>query len=219
MNLDFSVIIRFLPLFLQGLLITIGFAIVTVILGVLIGIPLALLRLSPKKWMSAPASAYIEVIRGTPLLLQLYIIAYGIPIAFNVTIPLVLAGILALAINSSAYVAEIIRAGIQAVDKGQLEASRSLGLSYWQSMRLIIIPQAVKNVLPAIGNEFVTIVKESSIVSIIGIMDLMHVADMIKTQTFRIFEALLMAAFLYFIVTFSISKLLRSLEARLKSHG
>lgn len=219
MNLDFSVIIRFLPLFLQGLLITIGFAIVTVILGVLIGIPLALLRLSPKKWMSAPASAYIELIRGTPLLLQLYIIAYGIPIAFNVTIPLVLAGILALAINSSAYVAEIIRAGIQAVDKGQLEASRSLGLSYWQSMRLIIIPQAVKNVLPAIGNEFVTIVKESSIVSIIGIMDLMHVADMIKTQTFRIFEALLMAALLYFIVTFSISKLLRSLEARLKSHG
>lgn len=219
MNLDFSVIIRFLPLFIQGLFVTIGFAFVTVLLGVLIGIPLSLLRLSSKKWLRFPASSYIEVIRGTPLLLQLYLIAYGIPIAFGVNIPLIIAGILALAINSSAYVAEVIRAGIQAVDKGQTEASRSLGLSYWQTMRLIIIPQAVKNVLPAIGNEFVTIVKESSIVSIIGIMDLMHVADMIKTQTFRIFEALLMAALLYFIVTYSISSLLRRLEARLKNNG
>lgn len=219
MTLDFSVVIRNLPLFIQGLFVTMGFALATVVLGVLIGIPLALARLSKSRWISTPATSYIEVIRGTPLLLQLYLIAYGIPLAFNLNIPLLAAGIMALAVNSSAYVAEIIRAGIQAVDKGQVEASRSLGLSYWQTMRLVVIPQAVKNVLPAIGNEFVTIVKESSIVSIIGIMDLMHITDIIKTQTLRVFEALIVAAFLYFLVTYSISTLLRKLEARWKANA
>lgn len=219
MGLDFAVVLRYLPLFIQGLFVTIGFSIATVILGILLGTPLAMAKISKHKWLSKPASAYIEVIRGTPSLLQLYLIAYGIPIAFNINIPLFIAGITALAINSSAYVAEIIRAGIQAVDKGQVEASRSLGLSYWQTMRLVIIPQAIKNVLPAIGNEFVIIVKESAIVSIIGISDLMRITDIMKTQTLRIFEALIVAAVLYFAVTYTISSLLRKLEMRWKAHA
>lgn len=219
MGLDFAVVLRYLPLFIQGLFVTIGFSIATVILGILLGTPLAMAKISKHKWLSKPASAYIEVIRGTPSLLQLYLIAYGIPIAFNITIPLFIAGITALAINSSAYVAEIIRAGIQAVDKGQVEASRSLGLSYWQTMRLVIIPQAIKNVLPAIGNEFVIIVKESAIVSIIGISDLMRITDIMKTQTLRIFEALIVAAVLYFAVTYTISSLLRKLEMRWKANA
>lgn len=217
MGLDFAVVLRYLPLFIQGLFVTIGFSIATVILGILLGTPLAMAKISKHKWLSVPASAYIEVIRGTPSLLQLYLIAYGIPIAFNIQIPLFVAGITALAINSSAYVAEIIRAGIQAVDKGQVEAARSLGLSYWQTMRLVIIPQAIKNVLPAIGNEFVIIVKESAIVSIIGISDLMRITDIMKTQTLRIFEALIVAAVLYFAVTYTISSLLRKLETRWKA--
>lgn len=219
MGLDFSVVLRYLPLFIQGLFVTIGFSIATVILGILLGTPLAMAKISKHKWLSVPASAYIEVIRGTPSLLQLYLIAYGFPIAFNIQIPLFIAGITALAINSSAYVAEIIRAGIQAVDKGQVEAARSLGLSYWQTMRLVIIPQAIKNVLPAIGNEFVIIVKESAIVSIIGISDLMRITDIMKTQTLRIFEALIVAAVLYFAVTYTISTLLRKLETRWKAHA
>lgn len=218
MNIDFSSLLPYIPLFFKGLLITIGFSLVTVLFGLLLGLPVALGRLSPKKVLSAPAGAYIEIILGTPSLLQLYLIAYGIPIAFGVSMPIFLAGVLALSINSSAYVAEIIRSGIQAVDKGQMEAARSLGLSYGQTMRKVIIPQAIKNVLPALGNEFVTIVKESSIVSIIGISDLMRVADIMKSQTFRIFEALIFAAVLYFVVTFSLSKGLRKLEKRWKSH-
>jgi len=219
MGIDFSSLLPYLPLFFQGLLVTIGFSIATVVFGLLLGIPISLMRLSSNKWISGPASAYVEVIRGTPSLLQLYLIAYGIPIAFGINIPIFVAGVLALSINSSAYVAEIIRAGIQAVDKGQMEASRSLGLSYAQTMRRVIIPQAIKNVLPAIGNEFVTIVKESSIVSIIGITDLMRITNIMKSQTFRIFEALIFAAVLYFAVTFTISKLLHKVEKRWKKYA
>lgn len=219
MNIDFSSLLPYIPLFLQGLLVTIIFSILTVIFGLVIGIPVSLLRISPKKYLSIPARAYIEVIRGTPSLLQLFLIAYGIPIAFGINVPIYLAGVLALSINSSAYVAEIIRAGIQAVDKGQLEAARSLGLSYGQAMRKVIIPQAIKNVLPAIGNEFVAIVKESSIVSIIGITDLMRITNIMKSQTFRIFEALMFAAILYFAVTFTVSSLMRKLEKRLAKNA
>jgi len=219
MGIDFSSLLPYLPLFFQGLLVTIGFSIATVVFGLLLGIPISLMRLSSNKWISGPASAYVEVIRGTPSLLQLYLIAYGIPIAFGINIPIFVAGVLALSINSSAYVAEIIRAGIQAVDKGQMEASRSLGLSYSQTMRRVIIPQAVKNVLPAIGNEFVTIVKESSIVSIIGITDLMRITNIMKSQTFRIFEALIFAAVLYLAVTFTISKILHKVEKRWKKYA
>lgn len=219
MGIDFSSLLPYLPLFFQGLLVTIGFSIATVVFGLLLGIPISLMRLSSNKWLSGPASAYVEVIRGTPSLLQLYLIAYGIPIAFGISIPIFVAGVLALSINSSAYVAEIIRAGIQAVDKGQMEASRSLGLSYAQTMRRVIIPQAVKNVLPAIGNEFVTIVKESSIVSIIGITDLMRITNIMKSQTFRIFEALIFAAVLYLAVTFTISKILHKVEKRWKKYA
>lgn len=213
MNLDFTVLIYYLPLFIQGLFVTIGYAIASVIFGLLIGTPLALLRLSNHPFLKGPASIYVEVIRGTPLLLQLFLVAYGLPMVFpQANIPDIIAGLVALSMNSSAYVAEIIRAGIQAVPKGQFEASRSLGLSYRQTMQKVIIPQAIKNVLPAIGNEFIAVVKESSIVSIIGIMDLMYITSIVKAQTFRIFEALLLAALLYFSVTYSFSKVLQHIE-------
>jgi polar amino acid transport system permease protein len=114
-------------------------------------------------------------------------------------------------------VAEIIRAGIQAVDKGQMEASRSLGMNYGMSMRYVIIPQAIKNILPALGNEFIVIIKESSVVSVIGIKELMYNADIVRGNTFRAFEPLLIAALIYFVMTFSLSKLMGRLERRLKN--
>ncbi len=126
------------------------------------------------------------------------------------------AGILALSINSGAYVAEIIRAGIQAVDKGQMEAARSLGMSESMAMKNVIIPQAFKNILPALGNEFITIIKESSIVSIIGIHELMYNADTVRGNIFRPFEPLLVAALMYFILTFTLSKLLGVAERRMR---
>lgn len=221
MGLDFSILQDYIGLFLQGLGMTLLISLITVLFGTIIGTPLALIRLSKSKVISIIATSYIEIIRGTPLLLQLYIFAYGIPLAFPfIRFSPFVAGIIALALNSSAYVAEIVRSGIQSIDKGQLEAAKSLGLSYALSMRKVIIPQAIKNVLPSLGNEFVTVVKESSIVSIVGIADLMKVTNTISSQKFRLFEALLFAALLYFIVTFTISKLVNYIERKLSvSHG
>lgn len=216
MGLDFSILSDYLGLFLQGLVTTILISLITVALGTILGTPLALARLSNRKIVSTIATSYIEIIRGTPLLLQLYIFAYGIPLAFPfIRFSPLVAGIIALALNSAAYVAEVIRSGIQSIDEGQLEAAKSLGLSYSQAMRKVIIPQAIKNVLPSLGNEFVTVVKESSIVSIVGIADLMKVTNTISSQKFRLFEALLFAALLYFIVTFSISRLISYIERKL----
>ncbi|EPS46696.1 His/Glu/Gln/Arg/opine ABC transporter permease [Clostridium botulinum A1 str. CFSAN002368] len=186
---------------------------------------LSLMKLSKNKILKYIAVSYIEFIRGTPVLVQLYIIYYGLP-TIGIRFPEVpilgsnfpdfFAGILALSINSGAYVAEIIRAGIQAVDKGQMEAARSLGMSESMAMKNVIIPQAFKNILPALGNEFITIIKESSIVSIIGIHELMYNADTVRGNIFRPFEPLLVAAVMYFIMTFTLSKLLGVAERRMR---
>jgi polar amino acid transport system permease protein len=220
MQLDFGILIEYLPLFIKGLGMTIGLALLTVVLGTLLGTPLATAKLSQHKVWKRLASIYIEIVRGTPLLLQLYIFAYGIPLAIpSFYISPFTAGVLALTLNSAAYVAEVIRAGIQSVDIGQMEAARSLGLSKAKAMRKVIIPQAFKNVLPALGNEFVTVVKESSIVSIVGIVDVMKITNVVSSQEFTMFEALIFAGFLYFIVTYSISNLIKRMERRLDVHA
>ncbi|GAB6089583.1 amino acid ABC transporter permease [Spirochaeta dissipatitropha] len=221
--MDFSFLLVYWPIFLRGAANTIVLAFFTVILGSIIGMIVALLKLSPSRLFRFLASAYIEVVRGTPLLVQIFIIYYGLP--FNIPSAVVLGvdlsrfipGIIALSINSGAYVAEIIRAGIQAVDKGQMEAARSLGFNTSKAMKLVILPQAVKNILPALGNEFVVIIKESSIVSVIGISELMYNSSIVRGVTYRPMEPLLVAALLYFIMTFSLSKGLGIAERRLRS--
>ncbi|KXZ39708.1 amino acid ABC transporter membrane protein, PAAT family (TC 3.A.1.3.-) [Alkalithermobacter thermoalcaliphilus JW-YL-7 = DSM 7308] len=223
--MDFSFLPRYYMFFLEGSKNTIFIAAFTVLFGVILGTFLALMRISNNRAISILATSYIEFIRGTPLLVQLYIIYYGLPklgVDFS-AIPLVgiyygdfLAGIVTLSLNSAAYVAEIIRSGIQAIDKGQMEAARSLGLNHNYAMRYVIIPQAFKNILPALGNEFIVIIKESSIVSIIGIQDLMYKADTVRGNTFQPFEPLIVAALIYFIMTFTLSKLLGTLERRMK---
>ena len=223
--MDFSFLSKYYMFFLIGAKNTILLAIFTVFLGIVIGVILALGKISNIKIFRVISSVYIEFVRGTPVLVQLYIIYYGLP-KIGINIPNVpgfgansgdfIAGIVTLSLNSAAYVAEIIRAGIQAVDKGQMEAARSLGMGNGVAMRHIIIPQAFKNILPALSNEFITVIKESSIVSIIGIHDLMYNADTVRGNIFKPFEPLIVAALLYFVMTFSLSRLLGLVERRLK---
>lgn len=213
--MNFSFLSKYSGFFIEGAQYTVIIAFFTVILGSVLGLFLSLMKLSKNKILKFIASVYIEFVRGTPILVQLYIIYYGLP-AMGIELPDMLAGVVTLSINSGAYVAEIIRAGITAVDKGQMEAARSLGMSQGMAMRLIIIPQAFKNILPALGNEFITIIKESSIVSVIGIGELMYKADTVRGNTALPFEPLIVAAIIYFILTFSLSKLLAMAERRLK---
>lgn len=224
--MDLSFIVKYQNFYITGAKNTILIAAFTVLLGVVLGIVLALMRLSKNPVLKFVSTAYIEFVRGTPLLVQLFIVFYGLPM-IGVRFPDVpalgsdfsgfVAGIITLSLNSGAYVAEIIRAGIQAIDKGQMEAARSLGMTHSMAMRYIIIPQAFKNILPALGNEFITVIKESSIVSIIGIHDLMYNADTVRGNTFQPFAPLVVAAIIYFILTFTLSKLLGIAERRMRA--
>lgn len=214
--MDFSFISRYYPMYITGTLNTLALAFFTLLLGVVFGVLLALMRLSKNPFLKGIASSYIEFIRGTPLLVQLYIVYYGLPQVTGMRFPSFFAGIIALTINSSAYIAEIIRAGILSVDAGQMEAVRSLGMSHSLSMRYIIIPQAFKNILPALGNEFIVVIKESAIVSIIGIYDIMYSGNIIRGNTFRPFEPLIIVAIIYFIITFTLSNLMGIAERRMR---
>lgn len=224
--MDFSFLNNYYGFFINGTKITILLAFFTVIFGLVLGTFLSLMKLSKNKLISLIATTYIEFIRGTPLLVQLYLIYYGFP-SIGIEFPSIsgvsgssefIAGVIALSINSAAYIAEIIRAGIQAVDKGQDEAGRSLGFDYKDTMRYIIIPQAFKNVLPALGNEFIVVVKESAIVSIIGIHDLMYNTDTVRGNTFKAFEPLIVTAVIYFMITFTLSKFVSNFERRLATN-
>jgi polar amino acid transport system permease protein len=216
MTVDFLSMVKYTPLFISGLIMTLKLTFLAVTIGVLMGLFIALMKMSSIKPIKFVASSYIEVIRGTPLLVQLLLIYNGL-MQFGMNIPAFTAGVSALAINSSAYVAEIIRAGIQAVDPGQNEAARSLGMTHAMAMRYVIIPQAIKNILPALGNEFIVMLKESAIVSVIGFADLTRQADIIQSVTCRYFEPYIIIAAIYFIMTLTFSKLLSLFERRLRA--
>ncbi|MBA8771442.1 ABC transporter permease subunit [Staphylococcus coagulans] len=202
--------------FVTGLKSTILISIIGVILGAVLGAIIALMKISsikPLKWI---ASFYIEFLRGTPLLVQVFLVFFGTTAVLGLDISAFICGAVALVINCSAYIAEIIRAGINAVDKGQTEAARSLGLSYAQTMKTVIMPQAIKNILPALGNEFVTVIKESSIVSVIGVSEIMFNAQVVQGASFDPFTPLLIAAVLYFVLTFTLSRLMYFVEGRMR---
>ena len=212
---------RYNTFFAEGIKNTLIIAFFSVLLGTVFGTLMAMLRMSKVKPLRYLATAYIEFIRGTPLMVQLMFIFYGLPIPNIPWIPnfsRFAAGIVAMSMNSCAYVAEIIRSGIQAVDHGQTEAARSLGFRQSQTMTMVVLPQAVKNILPALGNEFVTVIKESSIVSVIGIADLMFRSKDVIAVTYISLETLAIAAILYFIMTF-ISGRFVSLMERKMSNG
>ena len=221
-----KIIERYSSFFAQGVVNTLIIAAFSVLLGTILGTLMATMRMGkilPLKWL---AVAYIEFIRGTPLMVQLMFIFYGLPM-IGVKIPDIswipnfsrfAAGIVAMSMNSCAYVAEVIRSGIQAVDYGQTEAARSVGFSSGEAMRLVVLPQAIKNILPALGNEFVTVIKESSIVSVIGIADLMFRTHDVIALSYKSLECLAVAALIYFVLTFISSRLV-SLAERKLSHG
>lgn len=199
-----KIIERYSSFFAQGVVNTLIIAAFSVLLGTILGTLMATMRMGkilPLKWL---AVAYIEFIRGTPLMVQLMFIFYGLPM-IGVKIPEIswipnfsrfAAGIVAMSMNSCAYVAEVIRSGIQAVDYGQTEAARSVGFSSGEAMRLVVLPQAIKNILPALGNEFVTVIKESSIVSVIGIADLMFRTNDVIALSYKSLECLAVGAYL-----------------------
>lgn len=208
-------LIKYKQYLINGTLTTLQISFFGVIFGSMVGIFLCLLKLSNNRLLRTIATIYIEIVRGTPLLLQLYVVYYGLPMVMPLPDSRMFLGTLAVLLNSAAYVAEIIRAGIQSIDKGQMEAARSLGMGHAMSMRHIIIPQAFKNILPALGNEFIVLIKESAIISVIAIPDLMYNADTLRGITYKPFMPLIFAGVIYFAITFSMSKLLGLLERRL----
>ena len=220
---NFSFLPKYGTAFVRGIEYTLLLAVVSVLLAILPALGLALMRLSRKKPVRWLSGAYIAVFRSTPMLVQLSIIYYGLFYAISlprltlfgfVDISRFVPGVVALALNSSAYVAEIFRAGIQSIDKGQMEAGRSLGMSWAQTMRYVIMPQAFKRIIPPLGNEFIAMLKDSSLVSVIGFEELTRRGQLIIARTYASFEIWMAVAVIYLIMTFTVARLVGMLERR-----
>ena len=247
---NFSKIVPYADMFVDGLIVTILLSVFTVLIGFVLALVLALMRMSnfcPLRFLGMDkegrlrdggflltlsrfnplaflATAYVEILRSTPVLVQIMIIYYGVFGVFDLPSITLLGfikfdrffpGVVALGMNSGAYLCEIIRSGLQSVDGGQTEAARSLGLSQAQNMRFVILPQAIKNILPAIANEFVVIIKESAITYVIGVQDIMSAVNAVKGATFILVEPLLVATAIYFCLCFPTSKVIAYFERRM----
>ena len=215
---DPQLFIKILPQLAEGAWVTIKITTISITIGLVIGVIMGLGRVSKNSIYKGFSTVYVEFIRGTPLLVQIMLVYYGIP-ALGINLPPYPAGILALSINSGAYIAEIVKAGIQSVHKGQMEAARSLGMTYLQAMRYVILPQAFRNVLPAIGNEFIALLKDSSLVSVIAIVELTRVGKQINSMTFNAWTPLLGVALFYLLMTLPLSRLVQHAEKRLGKHA
>ena len=220
MNLDFSFIVEYMPYYFEGIKYTLLISFVAVLFGAVFGSLLFYMKSSNFHiWKIKPlkiiAVAYIEIIRGTPMILQIFIVYAGAEPFFGMDLSALQAAFVAIALNSAAYVSEIVRAGIDAVDKGQMEAARSLGMKKSTAMMLIVVPQAVRNILPAIGNEFVAVIKESSMASVVGVGELMYAAKIVQGSTYRSLEPLIVAAGFYFILTFTLGRVISLIERRM----
>ncbi len=216
MNFDFGLIARSLPLLLTGAGITLQITVISVGLGLLLGMVFGIARLA-KIWpVKIIALIYVDFIRGTPLLVQIFIIYFALPMLMGRRIDPFIAAITACSINSGAYVAEIFRAGIQSIDRGQMEAGRSLGMSWLQTMRFIILPQAFKRIIPPLGNEFIAMLKDSSLVSVIGFEELTRRGQLIIARTYGSFEIWISVAVIYLVMTLTISRFVDYLERRYK---
>lgn len=201
--------------YISGIKTTIALSFFALLIGSVLGGALSLMRLSGSRILKFISTVYIELIRGTPILVQISMVYFGSYVLLGIDINKFLSALIAVALNSAAYVAEIIRSGIQSIDKGQMEASRSLGVSHKETMQHIILPQAIKNILPALGNEFVTLIKETSVASVIGTADLMYSSKIVTSKSYEAFTPLVVIAIIYFILTFGISQIIRFFERRL----
>lgn len=210
-----ELLIKYQDYYITGIKVTLALSFFSLLIGTTLGSLLSLLKLSKYKILSWISTVYIEIVRGTPMMVQIAIVYFGSFVLFGINMDGFLAALIAVSLNSAAYVAEIIRSGIQSIDKGQTEASRSLGMSSGQTMRHIILPQAIKNILPTLGNEFVTLIKETSVASTIGVADLMFASKIVQSTSYQPFTPLIIVAIIYFIFTFSLSQLIGVFERRL----
>lgn len=214
--LNFDRIWPSVPYIFEGIGVTLKIVAGASIIGIVLGILLALCKIgkiSPLRWL---ANFYTSIFRGTPLVLQLMIVYYALPQVLDIQIAPISAAILAFGLNSGAYISEIIRAGINAVDKGQVEASKALGVPYAKMMKDIILPQAIKNILPSLMNEFITLNKESAIVTVVGALDIMRRAYIVGGDKFTYFEPLLIAGGIYYVMTLILTFLGSMLEKRMR---
>lgn len=216
MNLDFSQIVPSIPYIFRGIWVTLQIVSVSLIFGFILGTFLSIMKIGKVKPLRIFADVYTSIFRGTPLILQLFLIYFATPQVTGFDITAYQAAVLTFGLNSAAYVSEIIRAGIQAVDKGQKEAAEALGVPYTPMLVNIILPQAIKNILPALVNEFITLTKESAIISTIGVLDIMRRAQIVQANLYKPFEPLIFAAIIYYIMVMALTFLGRMLERRLK---
>lgn len=219
MSLDFSPVLDGWPDLLHGAIVTIEITGASLLLGCVLGLLTGLGRLDrSKRWRYGICTIYVTFIRGTPLLVQLFLLFFGLP-QFDILLPAFLCGVLGMGIYSGAYVSEIVRGAIQSIDKGQMEAARSLGMSSTKAMRTIILPQAVVRMIPPLGNEFIALIKNSALVSLLTIADLMHEGQKIISVSYRSLEVYLAIALVYLVLTSLTSLALQHAEKRLRARG
>lgn len=212
-ELDFTVLTEYMPAIFAGVLTTIKISALSIVFGTLVGIFGALAKISDRFVVRAIANVYVEWVRNTPLLIQISFIYFGLGVFFNLSA--IVASVAALSLFSGAYITEIIRAGIQSIHKGQREAALSVGMTENQAMFLVILPQAIRRILPPLAGQFISLIKDSSLVSVIAVTDMAYVAKNIVTITFRAFEVWLAIALFYFLLSFVLSQAVRYLEVRL----
>ena len=217
MNFNFDLVVTSFPLLLLGAGVTIKITAMSVALGVLIGLFVGIARICRVKPLRFLAAVYVDFFRGTPLLVQIFLFYFAVPVITGQRIDPYVAAVGSCGINSGAYVAEIFRAGIQSIDKGQMEAGRSLGMTWVQTMRYIIVPQAFKRVIPPLGNEFIALLKDSSLVSVIGFEELTRRGQLIIAKTYGSLEIWISVAVIYLAMTLTISRFVAYLERRYKT--
>ncbi len=212
--MNFELMANSFPLLLAGAAITVEITAMSVTFGLLIGCMIGIARLCSINPLRYFANVYVDFIRGTPLLVQIFLVYFALPNIIGSRVDPFVAAISACSINSGAYVAEIFRAGIQSIDKGQMEAGRSLGMTWAQTMRYIIMPQAFKRIIPPLGNEFIAMLKDSSLVSVIGFEELTRRGQLIIARTYASFEIWMAVAIIYLIMTFAVARFTGYLERR-----
>ncbi|WP_145411016.1 amino acid ABC transporter permease [Paenibacillus xylanexedens] len=214
MDSSLQVIIDALPLLLQGTLVTLKIVIISLLIALVIGLVSGLMSTSLNRFLRLIASLYVDLIRGTPLLVQIFFIYFGLPTFLDIRIPAETAGIIAISLNAGAYISEIFRAGINSISRGQHEAARSLGLNRYQTMRLVVLPQAIRRMIPTFVNQFIVTIKDTSLLSAIGIAELTQSGEIIVSSNFRAFEIYGVVGVFYLIMITILSRASRYVERR-----
>lgn len=210
-----NIIIEAIPALLEGMGVTIQITVISLVFAMVIGLVLGVFSITKSKILRAISTVFVDAIRGTPLLVQILFIYFGLPSVIDITLTAFAAGIIAITVNAAAYLVEIFRAGINSVDPGQMEAGRTIGFSYSQTMRLIVLPQAIRRMIPAFVNQFIVSIKDTSLLSAIGVAELTLAGQSIYAANFRAFEILFAVGVLYFVIIYALTLLSRWLERRL----